>query len=96
MKLSDALQIINKGKSGTHGFRVHFEKHVKCFYKADYFPDRDEPPLKTEAEAWELAQKFSVAADSSYSNIYVVDGKTRKPVEGYLEKKLRHNYLWEF
>ncbi len=87
MKYEEALEIIeNKEK----GFMVSFEKRKGGLLISDYFPDKHdgEDLIKTEEEAWDLAERFSKATGDDIVNIYVID-HTFSPVSGYSNKKLK-------
>ncbi len=95
MKLSEAKKMIrHKEKSGTYkkpGYMISFEKHVGSLLHGDYFPDvhAGEKLIKSESEAWDLAQKFASATDpKTYINIYVTDSEL-KPVPDYRSKIIR-------
>jgi len=70
------------------GFRVAFEKRERGMLGSDYFPERDEPLIQIEAEAWEWAGRFAAKAPPEYVNIYVVDHQYR-PVDGYRCRLMR-------
>lgn len=57
------------------------------FLCSDCFLERDEEPIKTEEEAWELARKFA-GATTTCVNIYVVD-ENYSPVSGCFSKMLK-------
>ncbi len=87
MKIEEALKIIEDHESG---FMISFELREGRLLKSDYFPDKHagELLIKTEEEAWELAERFADATDESYVNIYVID-HTFSPVTRYSEKVLK-------
>ncbi len=86
MKLQDAMDLIhNKPK----GFRVSFEWCGDGFLQSDYFPDREEPLISTEAEAWELTERFARATKGCTCNLYVTDHKYR-PVADYEIRKIEN------
>lgn len=82
MKMDEALKIMNKKTDS--GFMVSFERKVGGMLEAGYFPDKhaDEPLIKTEKKAWELAIKFASGTRGKYVNIYVVKSNF-SPVDGY-------------
>jgi len=86
MKLQNALDII-KGKNKPQGFRVTFEVVERGVLRSDYFPDRGEPLIPTEDEAWDLANKFAVKTYGRCVNIYVID-HDYTPVTGYAHKRI--------
>lgn len=88
MKLKDAMEIIDKKEEG---FMVGFELREGGMLKSDNFPDKHagEDLIPTEAEAWELAERFARATGNDVVNIYVKDNKFN-PVQGYTSKKIRH------
>jgi hypothetical protein len=84
MKLQDALDIMhNKPK----GFRVAFEWCGDGFLRSDYFPDRGEPLIATECEAWDLAERFARVTRKRTCNLCVVDADYR-PVPGYEDREI--------
>lgn len=85
MKLSEAMSIIDKKESG---YMVHFEKRNGNILSSDYFPDKNENLIKSEDEAWKLAERFANATDENHVNIYVID-HNYKPVFGYEKRKLK-------
>lgn len=91
MKLATALQIIDQIHPTVlpKGFRVSFEHREGHMLASDFFPDRDEAPIETEKEAWQLAAWFAEKAPVNFVNIYVVNAKTFLPVDGYRERMLR-------
>ncbi len=85
MKLSDAMKIIELAEMG---FAIHFEKREGGVLGADYFPDKSEGLIKSEKEAWLLAERFAKSTGEDHVNIFVVD-KDYRPVAGYSEKTIR-------
>ena len=55
-----------------------------------HFPDKHggEPLIKTEEEAWRLANRFASATGNDIVNIYVVDSQW-SPVKDYNLKRIR-------
>jgi hypothetical protein len=90
MKMSTAHSIINTG------YRVRFNWIDRNNFDQDYFPEKDEPLIDTEQEAWELAKKFADKTVSQCANIYVVTGDFI-PVTGYDIKTLNplHKILYK-
>ena len=87
MKYEKAMAIINT-KRQPKGYMVSFEKVNGGILASDHFPDKHagEPLIKTESEAWTLAQKFANATEpEEYVNIYVIDDNFN-PVNKYFEK----------
>jgi hypothetical protein len=79
MKFEDALTIIKEFETG---FRVHFEIRERGILSTDYFPNNNEPTIKSLKLASEFAFRFARAVDpEKYVNIYVVD-ETYSPVPG--------------
>jgi len=74
MKMSEVKQIL---KSQKRGYRVSFEWKEGCIYRGDFFPDRQEPPIKTESEAWTLAHQFADKMVGKVVNVYVIDTEYR-------------------
>lgn len=88
MKLSEAKRIIHEGGfKRPRGYRVHFEKIDGKFLMSDYFPERNEPLIEYEEEAWALAASFAAKTFGQCINIYVVDERWA-PVDGYWERKI--------
>jgi hypothetical protein len=58
MKMSQAITIIG-GEQKKMGYRVHFELAENGLLKSDFFPDRGEDLIPTEAKAWDLAKLFA-------------------------------------
>ncbi len=87
MKLKEAMSIIDKKE---RGFMVTFEKVEGSTLKSDHFPDKHagEDLIPSEKEAWDLAERFSLATPKQYVNIYVID-QTFSPVSGYDKKKFK-------
>jgi hypothetical protein len=84
MKLAEAMAVI-AGK--PQGYRVHFERVDGGLLISDYFPDRDEPLIPTEGEAWGLAERFAKNTAGVCVNLYVVDEQWR-PVRDYQSRKI--------
>jgi hypothetical protein len=84
MRLNEAKKIIYEGIK-PRGYRVSFERLDRHILKGDHFPDRDEPMIQYEEEAWELAAKFAAITKGRNVNVYVVDDQWR-PVPGYEAK----------
>lgn len=80
-------------KEKTTGFMVHFEKRNGNLLESNYFPDRHagEKLIKTEEEAWQLAERFAKATtEESVVNIYVIRGDNFTPVSGYRARAIRY------
>lgn len=99
MKLKDAKKLIKtnqnhiqqhilnaKPKKKKLGFRVNFSIKDGHILKGDHFPERDEPMIKTEQQAWKLATEFAHAHPNAV-DIYVVN-QDWLPVQGYNQKIL--------
>ena len=84
MKMDEAMEIM-KGTPAQAGYMVHFEKVVGRTLESGYFPDvrAGEPPIETEEEAWQLAQKFAAKTRGKYINIYVIRRENFAPVLDY-------------
>ena len=87
MKLSDAMKLIELNEKG---YMVIFEVKEGSVLKSDHFPDTEsgENLIKSEDEAWSLAERFAKATDENICNIYVTD-QSYSPVRGYDKKKLK-------
>jgi hypothetical protein len=81
-----ALDIINDGEK-LKGFRVHYREEKDT--DPLFFPSKlaREVPIKTEEEAWELAEKFAAKTVGRFNDIYVVT-QDCIAVKGYKEKTL--------
>jgi hypothetical protein len=86
MRLAEALTVI---KGPVLGYRVHFEHAGDGLLRSDYFPERDEPMIEDEEEAWELARKFAARTRGRCVNLYVVD-QSWCPVPGYRYRKIEN------
>lgn len=84
MKLEDARRLI----ADTAGYRVHFEKRAGGMLASDYFPERNEPAIKSLEDAWTLAGQWAGVDPDIYVNIYVVYAHDWTPVSNYNLKKL--------
>ena len=82
MKLKEAANIIKSGwVRKRKGFRIRFEKRVEGGWEEDFFPDKKEPPIKSEVAAWEYARRFALSTrlerpgeeSGATVNIFVVD-----------------------
>jgi len=87
MRLDEAKKAIYEGVK-PRGYRVAFERVEGRILAGDHFPERDEPPFKHEAEAWEWAEKFAKATKGRNVNLYVVDAETWVPVPDYVSRKI--------
>jgi hypothetical protein len=85
MKFRTAMGMIEKN---GHGYRVSFERRNGASLTGDYFPERDEMPICTELEAWDLARRFAIARDDAV-NVYVIRGDNFVPVDGYERQVIR-------
>lgn len=81
MKTIEAMSIISDTKRPS-GYRVSFEHVDGGILRSDFFPDRGEPLIETEEEAWCLARLFAARTRGKCVNIYVTDDKYC-PVSGY-------------
>lgn len=90
MKMQEAEKIMEHGLAKP-GFMVSFERVVGVVLHGDYFPDvrSGEPPIATEEEAWQIAQKFAAKTRGKYVNIYVVTTGF-DPVPGYECRKIEN------
>lgn len=88
MRLADAMSMM-QGREEPRGFRVNYEEIEGCILRGGFFPERDEEPFKTEAEAWTMAQRFAEAAPQRFVDIYVIGAHDFVPVDGYDAKMLR-------
>jgi len=90
MKFSEAKEIIDRHeKPEMYGFRVHFERRHDGVLSSDSFPEHEEPPIKTEEEAWEWARRLAACGPLEWVNIrvrYAAPGAGRVP--GAREKEL--------
>ena len=88
MKLADALLIIDQPAPET-GYRVRFERVDGNFLRGDHFPERGEPLIASEEQAWQLAIRFAAATVGRCVNVYVVDGAW-SPVRSYRERMIEN------
>lgn len=72
--------------SGT--FRVSWEIRDGGFLTGDFTPDRGEEPLRSEEEAWKVAERVAKTFPNAV-NIYVISAKDFTPVKGYLSRLIR-------
>lgn len=93
MKMQEALYIITNGQK-EKGFMVSFEKVENGVLVSNHFPDKHagEELIKTEEEAWKLAEAFAKATDDTYVNIYVLNADF-SPVKGY-DKRAFKRYMF--
>ena len=92
MNTKDAMKIITNYEGHINdlsGYMVSFENRSGGFY-AGHFPDKHagEPLIKTEIEAWDLAERFANATGDDYVNIYVIN-QTFHPVKNYKNRILK-------
>lgn len=88
MRLSEAIARIQSAELAAVGYRVAFEWTRPGGYEADSFPEQDETPFMSEADAWHEARRFSSACNGTVVNVYVIHAGSRKPVDGYKERTL--------
>lgn len=88
MKMQEAMNIISSNSSKKMGYRISFDKVGSGILSSDYFPEKNEPLIENEEEAWNLAKMFASKTSDSYVNIYVIDQDFR-PVAGYSNKVLK-------
>jgi hypothetical protein len=86
MKMQAAMDVMH---NKPEGFRVAFEWCGDGFLRSDHFPEEREPLIPTEAEAWELAERFARAARGRVCNLYVVD-HDYNPVPGYQAREIKN------
>ncbi len=86
MKRAEAAAIIN-GEDKPPGYRVCFNVRDGICLRGDFFPDRDEPPIPNEEEAWRLARAFADKTRGKCVDIYVITADWR-PVAGYQSKEI--------
>ncbi len=87
MKIKEVFNIIQGNNSG---FRVSFERVEGTILRSDYFPDKEEKPIKNEEIAWDLAEEFADATFGECINIRVIDSTTYIPVEGYKKRMIKN------
>lgn len=88
MKMAEAKKVIYEGMK-PRGYRVSFERVDGRILTTDHFPERDEPLIEHEEEAWQLAAQFAQATTGKCVNIYVVDNKW-SPVPGYVNRRIEN------
>lgn len=91
MKMQEALEIMGDAQKPA-GFMVHFEWAGDGFLRSDYFPDvhYGEPPIATEAEAWQMASQFAAKTHKRSVNVYVIRREDFVPVQGYRERTIKN------
>jgi hypothetical protein len=86
MRLKTAKNLIaankRRKKSPTNGYRISFEIRERGFLIGEFFPDRDEPPIKTKNAADDLAKEFAKLNKERYVNVHICHTDF-SPVEGY-------------
>lgn len=91
MRMQKAKELMERAA----GYFVHFEEREGGMLRSDYFPERDEPSIADEEDAWKLAQKFAGTHPSRFVNVYVVSGYDWTPVNGYNARMLnRYPTTW--
>lgn len=87
MKMAEAVAIMN---DKPPGYMVAFERREGGLLCGDHFPDKHggEALIKTEGEAWMLAQRFADKMGERIVNVYVI-GSDFVPVNGYRERIIR-------
>lgn len=84
MRMNNAKSLIMRAT----GYRVTFERREGGLLHSDHFPERDEPAIADEEDAWKLAGAFADVDPSVYVNIYVISAFDWTPVEGYAARRL--------
>lgn len=84
MRMNEAKALIDRAA----GYRVSFERREGHLLISDYFPERNEPPIADEGDAWKLARGFAMVDPLVYVNVYVIHAEDFSPVAGYDAKKL--------
>lgn len=87
MKLSEIIAIKHNIPSG---FRVHFEHYGDGFLRSDYYPERDEPSIPFEEEAWKVAEILAKILKGKACNFYVCNAKDWSPVKNYKEREIEN------
>lgn len=87
MKLSEAMRII---ESGPSGYMVTFERVDGPVLVSDHFPDvrAGEPPIPTEDEAWNLAERFAASTRGKCVYVYVIRREDFTPVSDYKSRMI--------
>lgn len=91
MKMKEAMDIINNNiPPKDKGFMVSYEYRTRNLLVGDHFPDTHggEKLIKSEEEAWKLAEKFAKATGNEYINIYVID-QNFHPVKDYHKRTFK-------
>ena len=90
MKMQEALNIM-EAEAKPVGFMVHFIWNDKP-PRSDYFPDvrNGEPPIATENEAWQMAEKFAAKTRGICIHVYVVRSVDCVPVHDFLERMIEN------
>ena len=88
MKYADACGLACTAVKAVHGFRISFEHVADAGICRDVVPEYvdDEPPFKTEDEAWVFARKLAGATVGKFVNFYVIYAVDSMPVPGWYSK----------
>ena len=89
MHFAEAKKIMFDGGIKPRGYRVNFERVEGKFLVSDHFPERGEPLIEHEEEAWALAGQFAAATYGKCVNIFVIDDRW-SPVPGYEKRKIKN------
>lgn len=97
MRMAEAQAIIasknaEEARIAAAGYRVSFERREGIALAGDFFPARDEPPIPTAMDAWNLALSFAMCDPEGklYVNIRVVSIATGLAARGYRAKLNSH------
>ena len=87
MKMQEAMRIM---EARPAGFMVRFARVRGYILEHDYFPDAHigEPPIPTEAEAWDAAARFAAKTRGRCIDVYVIRREDFRPVPRYLERMI--------
>ena len=87
MKMQEAIHIM---EARPAGFMVRFARVRDYILDSDHFPDvhSGEPPIPTEAEAWDVAARFAAKTRGRCINVYVIRLEDFRPVPGYLARMI--------
>lgn len=89
MKRTDVEAIIERYEAPeSTGYRVSFDVIEGSMLRSDMVPDRSEPAIANEAEAWNLAGRLARATRGRFVNFYVIYASNYSPVPGYKKKEI--------
>ena len=87
MKMQEAMRVMEDRPAG---FMVRFSRVRGYILDSDHFPDAHigEPPIPTEAEAWDAATRFAARTRGRCVDVFVIQREGFSPVPGYLARMI--------